>query len=69
MLDRFFDKNTCDRCGEKLGVRTMSWFTNECIGMKCMEEEEKIKDAIRKAGKRVSDFEGIGRIPRELLKA
>lgn len=43
--DTFFSQDTCDRCGGSLdGGRTMSMFNDDCICMKCKEEERKHKD-------------------------
>ena len=44
-MDNFFTQRTCDRCGGSLeGGRTMSMFNNDCICMKCKEEETKRTD-------------------------
>ncbi len=62
-MSDFFTKTRCDRCGEELGVRTTSWFTEDTIGQKCMEEEDRIKAKLRELGKNTNDFEGCGYIP------
>jgi hypothetical protein len=61
MVD-FFDKKNCDRCDGDLQVRTMSWFTEETICMKCSDAESKIKEALLDAGK--SDMECCGYVPK-----
>ena len=44
-MDRFFSQTTCDRCGGSLdGGRIMSMYNNDCICMKCKEEERKRDD-------------------------
>jgi hypothetical protein len=58
--DTFFTQSTCDRCGENLRVRQTSWFTNETIGLKCMAEEDALKNTMRLIGLNPDEFEGIG---------
>lgn len=39
-MDKFFIKENCDRCGEKLkGGRIMSMFNTQCICMECKMKE------------------------------
>ena len=39
-MDDFYIKDRCDRCGGSLaGGRIMSMYNNECICMKCKNEE------------------------------
>lgn len=62
-MDDFFSKRNCDRCSGDLKVRTMSWFTEQTICMKCSDEESKIKTALREKG--IKDaMEGCGYIPK-----
>lgn len=43
--DKFFSKQTCDRCGNPLSNgRTMSRFNTDCICLKCAEEEKSHPD-------------------------
>ena len=68
MADKFFTQTNCDRCGGSLeGGRIMSSFNEDCICMKCSEEERKkpeFKQAVQadieqiKAGN--FNFKGIG---------
>jgi len=60
MEDQFFSKNNCDRCGDKLTSRTMSWFTEDTICLDCMEKEEEIRGKLPCGGK---DYEGCGYVP------
>ena len=62
MTDSFFTKAKCDRCGSNLVVRTMSWFTEETICIKCSAKEDKVKAALRAKG--IKDaMEGCGYVP------
>lgn len=61
MKDEFFHKNKCDRCGQPLTSRIMSWFTEEAICMECSAKEVEIKQKLRAAGR--PDMEGCGYIP------
>jgi len=49
-MDKFFSQSNCDRCGNSLTARTMSWFTEETICMDCSKKEAEIKTALRNAG-------------------
>ena len=60
MKDEFFDKQNCDRCGNVLYARTISWFTNETICMDCSAKEDEIKKRLPDYAK---DFEGCGYLP------
>lgn len=44
MLDPFFTKKHCDRCGAELTVRTMSMFNEDIICMVCKEKERQRSD-------------------------
>lgn len=67
MLDPFFTKKRCDRCGAELTVRTMSMFNEDVICMVCKEKERQRSDyrkaveadnaAIRRGDR---NFKGIG---------
>lgn len=67
-MDIFFMQTNCDRCGGSLeNGRTMSMYNEDCICMKCKQEELKRPDyedallAVRQAelnGDR--NFKGIG---------
>ena len=61
--DPFFTQKTCDRCGEPLNVRTLSWFNNDTIGPKCMEKEKAIKEALKARGRDPAQYEACGYIP------
>lgn len=63
MKDPFFTKTNCDRCGNDLPVRIMSWFKNETICMTCSDKEQNIKNELRKQNKDPLNFEGCGYIP------
>lgn len=44
-MDKFFSQKNCDRCGGSLEQgRTMSMYNEDCICMKCKEEERKRPD-------------------------
>jgi predicted nucleic acid-binding Zn ribbon protein len=60
MKDEFFNKTNCDRCGEKLIVRTLSWFTEETICKNCSAIEDEIKKQLPDGG---ASFEGCGYVP------
>lgn len=68
-MDKFFTQKYCDRCGGSLeGGRIMSMFNEECICMKCKDEERKEKnykkaqDAEHEEVKKGNyNFKGIGR--------
>ena len=62
MNDRFFTKQRCDRCGNKLNAKTMSWFTEEVICMDCSDRESRIKARLPNGGR---DYEGCGYVPKE----
>lgn len=67
MLDPFFTKKRCDRCGAELTFRTMSMFNEDVICMRCKEKERQHPDyckaveadnaAIRNGNR---NFKGIG---------
>ena len=61
-MDQFLSKPNCDRCGNKLVARIMSWFTEETICMDCSAKEREIKQALRANG--IKDaMEGCGYVP------
>jgi len=60
--DKFFAKNNCDRCGNSLSARTMSWFTKETICMTCSDREQEIKKTLRDQGHKEA-MEGCGYVP------
>lgn len=67
-MDKFFTKKNCDRCGKDLqDGRIMSMFNEDCICMKCKDEETKHKDynkardrEIEEVRKKNYTFKGIG---------
>jgi hypothetical protein len=67
-MDKFFTKKNCDRCGKDLqDGRIMSMFNEDCICMKCKDEETKHKDynkardrEIEEVRKGNCNFKGIG---------
>ena len=61
--DDFFKKENCDRCGNNLNIRTMSWFTDETICSVCSDKEDRIKQQMRMKGLNPDDYEGCGYIP------
>ena len=63
--DSFFHKKFCDRCGRALTGRTMSWFTDETICMRCSAKEDEIKKKMREEGMNPAEYEGCGYIPGE----
>lgn len=66
--DTFFDQNKCDRCSCLLnGVRTMSWFTEDCLCEACSKLEDSIKKGMKIAGLDPSNYEGCGYVPNEYL--
>jgi len=45
IMDKFFTKKCCDRCGGSLkGGRIMSMLNTDCICMKCKDKEKADKD-------------------------
>ena len=63
MKDTFFSQPKCDRCGKEIrDARTMSWFTEETICLKCSNKEQEIKKSLKKEGMNET-FEGCGYIP------
>ena len=68
MIDKYFSKTHCDRCGRSLdGVSIMSMFNEDCICMKCKEEERKhpkYKEALEADHAEIRrgnyNFKGIG---------
>jgi len=65
MLDEFFNKKNCDRCGEILKVRIMSWFTKDTLCMACKDREDQLKQNLEEKGTDVRALEGCGYIPKE----
>ena len=65
-MDRFFTQKTCDRCGGSLdNGRIMSMYNNDCLCMKCKEEETRrsdYKDAVaaENAAIKQGDYNFIG---------
>jgi hypothetical protein len=64
--DEFFIKEFCDRCGNGLIARTMSWFTTETICIPCAGDERNIRRCLPNMGK---DFEDCGYIPKTVGEA
>lgn len=67
-MDTFLMKENCDRCSEKLTIRTMSRFNTDCICPKCEEKEKKhpkYQEAVKAELEAVRNgnynFEGIGK--------
>lgn len=64
MKDSFFTQTHCGRCGATLKRgRTMSWFLDQTICMKCSTDESIIKTKLRQNGENPNDYEGCGYIP------
>ena len=61
-MDTFLDQTNCDRCGNKLIARIMSWFTEETICIVCADKESQIKKALRAKGIQ-NAMEGCGYVP------
>lgn len=61
--DTFFSQTNCDRCGSKLTIRTMSWFTEETICMECKTKESAIRAKLPDNG---TNWEGCGYIPNQI---
>jgi hypothetical protein len=61
--DKFFSQENCDRCGNDLSVRTMSWFNRETICLHCAEKESRIKVLLKHLGEDIEAYEGCGTIP------
>jgi|BioPla2DNA2_1021312.scaffolds.fasta_scaffold07169_11 hypothetical protein len=67
-MDKFFTKKNCDRCGKDLqDGRIMSMFNEDCICMKCKDEETKHKDYNKARDREIEEvrkgnynFKGIG---------
>ena len=62
-MDTFFTQEKCDRCDNKLNVRTTSWFTEETICAECAKKETKLKAEMRKQGINPDVYEGCGFVP------
>ena len=67
IMDDFFKKKTCDRCGAPLTVRIMSMFNEDVICMDCKSKEkqradyENARDAeMAEVRKGNYNFKGIG---------
>jgi len=68
MRDPFFEKTNCDRCHGLLGsVRQQSMFNEDCLCMKCKDEERKhpkYRDAVDADHAEIRrgnyNFKGIG---------
>ena len=61
--DTFFSQENCDRCGARLGARTMSWFTDETICTECSGNETELKSRLKEAGIAPDTLEGCGYLP------
>ena len=61
--DTFFSQKNCDRCGQELFVRIMSWFTTDTICDDCHDKEIKIKKELESQGVNVNSLEGCGYVP------
>ncbi|OGV66911.1 MAG: hypothetical protein A2283_24285 [Lentisphaerae bacterium RIFOXYA12_FULL_48_11] len=66
--DNFFETWNCDRCGEYLHVRTMSFFNFQTICMDCAAKESRAQVELKVRGKNPDMCEGCGEIPREVEK-
>ena len=64
-MDDFFNKKCCDRCGEILKSRIMSWFNEDTLCSACKGRENELKDNLRDKGVNVEALEGCGYIPKE----
>lgn len=62
-MDTFLSQRKCDRCGNELTARIMSWFNNDTICLQCSGREDEIKHRITENGENPSDYEGCGFIP------
>ena len=68
MIDDFFLKTNCDRCGKPLnGMRIMSMYNEDCLCMDCKEKESAhsdYKDAVEADHTEIRkgnyNFKGIG---------
>ena len=58
----------CERCGENLRIRTTSWFTNETIGLKCMAEEDALKNTMSLLKTNPDEYNDCGREQYEKIK-
>jgi hypothetical protein len=58
--DKFFTQESCDRCGNVLAIRTMSWFTRETICGECSDKEKVIRKSLADYGR---GYEGCGYVP------
>ena len=64
MTDRFFTTQNCDRCQASLGnTRKMSWFTEDCLCDRCIENEAYLRKELENKGIKVHDLEGCGYLP------
>lgn len=61
---KFFTQKNCDRCGQELDARIMSWFTSDTICLDCADKEDKIKAQLRAQGESPNSYEGCGYIPK-----
>lgn len=52
--------SVCERCGEHLRVKQLSWFTRQPIGLKCIAEENALKNTMRLIGLNINNFQDVG---------
>lgn len=62
-MDTFFFQEHCDRCNNKLNIRTTSRFSEETICAECANKERELKDEMRKQGINPDQYEGCGFVP------
>ena len=56
-MDKFFTKTVCDRCGASLkNGRIMSMFNDDCLCLKCKEEERKRTDYQEAVQKDIEEY-------------
>lgn len=66
MSDKFFTQRNCDRCNTSLEgkSRMMSWFTEECLCIDCLDKEKELKNKLREEGTNPNELEGCGYLPK-----
>ena len=46
-MDTFYTQSICDRCGNQLVARIMSWFNGETICLAYSSKESQIKEKLK----------------------
>ena len=63
--DGIIRDDRCERCGRVMGVRTVSYFTEDSLCRGCMEEERALMARLRARGVDPATLAGCGYMPSE----